>query len=67
MWENPASCQNHKDSKMKIWLQKHAKMTFNFKENDDWTWKGREELQVGDHYTQKKMARIFMGKESLKY
>ena len=47
MWVNPISCQNNKDFKMKIWFQKHAKMTFNFKENVDWTWKGREELQVG--------------------
>ena len=51
MWVNPVSCQNNKDFKMKIWFQKHAKMTFNFKENVDWTWKGREELQVGVAFT----------------
>ena len=44
MWVNPAVCQSNKDFKMKIWLQKHAKMTFDFKDKVDWIWKGREEI-----------------------
>ena len=47
MWVNPEVCEVNKDLKMKIWFQKHAKMTFDFKENVEWTWKGREQLQVG--------------------
>ena len=54
MWVNPAVCQSNADLKMKIWLQKHARMTFNFKENVDWAWQGREELQAGVHSTQNK-------------
>ena len=46
MWVNPEVCEGNKDLKMKIWFQKHAKMTFDFKENVEWTWKGREQLQV---------------------
>ena len=48
MWVNPADCQSNKDFQLKIWLQKHAKMTFDFKENVDWVWKGREEPQASE-------------------
>ena len=59
MWVNPAVCQSNTDFKMKIWLQKHAKMAFNFKENVDWTWEGREELQAGVYCTHNKNLNIF--------
>ena len=51
MWINPETCDQI--IQMRVWFQMHAKMTFSSirtssEEGDsvDWTWRGREELQV---------------------